>query len=54
LLGELRALNRESLADRLNGLLTDEQISGILARRDALLLHLDGLIADRGEAEVLF
>lgn len=53
LVEKLRELDREALQDRLGGLLSSEQIGSILARRDALLDHLDKLIAERGEARVM-
>ena len=54
LVEKLRTLDRELLTGRLKGLLSGDQIGGILVRRDALLDHVDRLIADRGEAQVLF
>ena len=54
LVEKLRALDREVLQDRLGGLLSSEQIDGILGRRDALLDHVDKLIAELGVARVLF
>ncbi|MDA2924348.1 hypothetical protein MYX65_06775 [Acidobacteria bacterium AH-259-L09] len=54
LVQRLRALDREELQGRLKGLLSNQQIESILVRRDALLAHLDKLIAERGEVRVLF
>ena len=54
LVEQLRALDRETLDGSLEELLMGGQIKGILERRDALLEHLDKLLAERGEARVLF
>jgi len=55
LVERLRALNREALDKQMKDLLKmGGQIEAILARRDALLDHLDKLIREKGEAQVLF
>jgi hypothetical protein len=54
LVKRLRALDREEMTDRLSHLLSDVEIEAILDRRDALLAHLDQIIAERGEADALF
>lgn len=54
LVGQLRTLDRQTLQGHLESLLSNEQIDSLLDRRDALLDHLDKLIAERGEAQVLF
>ncbi len=54
LVARLQALDRDGLQRRFAELLGSEEIAGVLDRRDALLGHLEELIADRGEAQVLF
>ncbi len=54
LAARLRALDRDGLQRRFGELLSSEEIDGVLDRRDALLDHLERLIAGRGEAQVLF
>lgn len=54
LLPELEALDRELLERHFGNLLMGWQAEAVLARRDALLSYLDALIAERGEARVLF
>lgn len=54
LVQRLRALDRQKLTDRLSHLLSDVQIEAILDRRDALLAHLDQIVAERGETHALF
>jgi hypothetical protein len=49
----LRRLDRRDVERELNPYLTKGAIKGLLARRDLLLEHYDGLIAKRGEAAVL-
>ena len=50
----LRGLPIDELHTRLEGLLLKDQIEALLARRDALLAHIDKLILERGEDVVLF
>ena len=50
----LRGLTLERLHVRFDFFLMERQIEGIIARRDALLAHLDKLIAEKGEAAVLY
>lgn len=54
LLVELRKLTPELLEGRLGAWLTEGQREGLLARRDLIVAHADRLIAERGEAGVLF
>ncbi len=49
---KLRRLNRPILRKRLNGLLTEAQVAGVFERRDALLAHVDTLVAKHGERAV--
>jgi hypothetical protein len=50
----LRELTLERLEVRFASFLMDRQIESIMARRDALLEHLDKLIAEKGEDAVLY
>jgi hypothetical protein len=54
LLAKLRALREDEVQTRLNGLLSREDIKNVLKRRDALLAHLAKLVAEKGDAAVLF
>jgi hypothetical protein len=54
LVAKLRVLRENELQIRLNGILNREDIRNILKRRDALLAYLAKLVAERGEAAVLF
>ncbi len=54
LLAKLRAFREDELQIRLNGILGREDIRNMLKRRDALLAHLAKLVAEKGEAAVLF
>jgi hypothetical protein len=50
----LKALTRESIAKAVDGALRDNEIRGVLARRDLLVRHYEALIAKRGEDLVLY
>lgn len=50
----LRALERRRLTEKLSGLLSDHEIEALLERRDALMVHVDHLLAEKGEAGALF
>jgi hypothetical protein len=54
LLSALRSLDRASLHEVMTRLLTDGQITGLLARRDIIVKYYEGRIAELGEAEVLY
>ena len=54
LVAKLRALREKELQTRLDGILSTEEIRNILKRRDTLLAHLAKLVAEKGEAAVLF
>jgi len=54
LVEKLRALDTTESRIRLKNILSDGEIEDLLARRNALLVHLDKLIAERGEAAVFF
>jgi hypothetical protein len=50
----LRELTLERLTGVMKDLLEKDEIEGLLARRDLILKHFDELIAQRGEAAVLY
>jgi hypothetical protein len=50
----LRRLTRPVLQARLEGLLTEQQVESLLERRDALVTHVEKLVEERGEQNVLF
>ncbi|HET7292518.1 MAG TPA: hypothetical protein VFM88_08845 [Vicinamibacteria bacterium] len=52
-LDRLKALDRETLAERLGPWLTKVEIEGLLKRRDRILALAARLVAEKGEAEVL-
>jgi len=54
LVARLRALREDDLQTRLKGILSRDDIRNVLKRRDALLSHLAKLVAEKGEAAVLF
>ena len=54
LLAAMRGLTRPQLDQVLDGSLTGDETKAILARRDLLVAHFERLIAERGEAVVLY
>jgi hypothetical protein len=54
LLAAMRGLTRDELDRVLDKTLTGNEAKAILARRDLLVAHFDRLIAERGEAVVLY
>lgn len=54
LLTAMRALTRDDLDRVIDGALSRDETKAILARRDLLVAHFDRLIAERGEAVVLY
>lgn len=54
LLTRLRALTAPALEDAVEHHLTDSEIAAVMARRDLLVSHFDRLIAQRGEAVILY
>ena len=54
LLARLRTLTAPALKDAVEHHLTESEIEAVLARRDLLVSHFDRLIAQRGEAVVLY
>jgi hypothetical protein len=54
LLDSIRSLNAAQLNAEMKGYLTPTQVDGLLFRRDLIVKHFDRLIAEKGEAAVLF
>ncbi len=50
----LRRLQADDIRARFEDILLKDQIEALLARREALLAHIDKLVLERGEAVVLF
>ena len=53
-LSRLRELNRERLAQTLEGYLSLQQLDALEVRRALLVRHFDRLIGSKGEAVVLY
>ena len=54
LLGRLRALTKDEVVATTQSLISGAEIDALMARRDAILAHLDKLVADNGEAKILY
>jgi hypothetical protein len=54
MLTTLRQLGLPVLQARLKGLLDEQQLKGLLRRRDSLVTHAEQLIRERGESAVVF
>jgi len=54
LLAGLRGLDRPTLEKAMEGLLNEQQIDGLLARRDTIVRFYDDAIATRGEPAVVY
>ncbi len=54
LLPKLEELTKESIKRAVNDYLTGPEIDAVLKRRDLLVAHFKKLVAEKGEAEVLF
>jgi hypothetical protein len=54
LLQKLRSLDGEELAAKLGKYLNKNELEGIMARRDKIVAHFEKLVAEKGEAAVLF
>jgi hypothetical protein len=54
LLEKLRALDRKELEQKTKRYLTPGEIGAVMARRDKIVALFDGMIAKKGEKEVLF
>ena len=53
-LAKLRALNRSDVEAKTKGQLTKSEIDALMARRDRIVSYFDRLVAEKGEAAVLF
>ena len=54
LLSRLRTLTRASVSTQTRGVLGGAEIDALMARRDAILSLVDGLVQSQGEARVLY
>jgi hypothetical protein len=54
LLAKLKALNEAEFAQKTKNFLTKPEVQGVMARRDKIVAHFQKLIAEKGEAEVLY
>ena len=54
LLERLRALNEQEVKQRLNRHLSPPEIDFLMKRRDKVVAHIDRMIAEHGEKQVLF
>lgn len=54
LLEKLRSVSDDAIREAARGLLTSGEVRGVIARRAKLLSHIERLIAEKGEAAVLF
>ena len=54
LLANLRDLSRQSLVDHLGAFLSTSEITGLLARKEAIVKYFDQQIVARGEGAVLY
>lgn len=54
LLGRLRILTADGIAQQTNNLLTTAEINAVLARRDQIVKRFDDLIAQKGVGKVLY
>jgi hypothetical protein len=54
LLGRLRALDRNELKQRAGAYLNDNEITGVMGRRDKIVKMYEDLVAKKGEKEVLY
>ena len=54
LMERLKAMNKDQLKGIFDGVLMGGQIDAILARRDMLVEHVEKMIAEKGEQNVLF
>jgi len=54
LLERLKALDGNELAERTKHYLTKDEVKAVMARRDKIVAHFQGLITEKGENEVLY
>lgn len=51
---KLKALNANELAEKTKQYLTNDEVKGVMARRDKIMVRFQKLIAEKGEKEVLY
>ena len=54
LLERLKALDDNELAEKTKHYLTKDEVKAVMARRDKIVAHFQGLITEKGENEVLY
>jgi hypothetical protein len=54
LLERLKALDGNELAEKTKHYLTKDEVKAVMARRDKIVAHFQGLITEKGENEVLY
>ena len=54
LLGKIKALDANALAEKTNHYLSKDEVKAVMARRDKMVAHFQKLIAEKGEDEVLY
>jgi hypothetical protein len=54
LLGRLRALTKDEVVETTKPFIGGAEVDALMARRDAILAHVDKLVADNGEAKILY
>ena len=54
LLEKLKTLNANDLTERTKGYLTKDEVKAVMARRDKIVEHFQGLVSEKGEKEVLY
>ena len=54
LLAALRKLDEATLSETMKGLLNKTEVKALLSRRDKIVKYFEDLVAQKGEAEVLF
>jgi ribonucleotide reductase beta subunit family protein with ferritin-like domain len=54
LLERLKALDGNELAEKTKHYLTKDEVKAVMARRDKIVAHIQGLITEKGENEVLY
>jgi hypothetical protein len=54
LLDKLKTLDGNELAEKTKHYLSKDEVKAVIARRDKIVAHFQQLIADKGEAEVLY
>ena len=50
----LKSLSADEVTQKTKSFLTKDEVNGVMARRDKIVATFQGLIAKKGEAEVLY